>query len=219
MSKMKVFRRVLTGYGVLGAAITALCFALLLVAAGCSKPAATSAQSAAGIPASATSHEATPAGASTTANAGGLLSPQTTASTSEDVAVPATSAGAPVVAVGAGSAGDPSNQPPATPPAASAAPVSVRLPQLIDLGAKTCIPCKKMAPILEELSATYVAYFGVQFIDVRENPSMAKQYDIRFIPTQIFYDAQARELYRHIGFYSKEEILAKWRALGVDVGK
>jgi thioredoxin 1 len=76
-----------------------------------------------------------------------------------------------------------------------------------------------MAPILEELAETHKAYFKVEFIDVWVNPSMAKEYNVRIIPTQVFYDAGGRELYRHIGFYSKEEILDKWRGLGVDVGK
>ena len=76
-----------------------------------------------------------------------------------------------------------------------------------------------MAPILEELAETHKAYFTVEFIDVWVNPSMAKEYNVRIIPTQVFYDAGGRELYRHIGFYSKEEILDKWRGFGIDVGK
>jgi thioredoxin 1 len=102
---------------------------------------------------------------------------------------------------------------------AAAGSESVRLPRLVDLGAGKCIPCKKMAPILEALAETHKAYFTVEFIDVWVNPSMAKEYNVRIIPTQIFYSAAGRELYRHVGFYSREEILTKWRGLGVDVGK
>jgi thioredoxin 1 len=35
------------------------------------------------------------------------------------------------------------------------------------------------------------------------------------IPTQIFFDAEGRELFRHTGFLAKEDILAKWKELGV----
>jgi thioredoxin 1 len=35
------------------------------------------------------------------------------------------------------------------------------------------------------------------------------------IPTQIFFDASGRELYRHQGFMSKTDILATWQRLGV----
>lgn len=89
------------------------------------------------------------------------------------------------------------------------------LPQLIDLGADKCIPCKMMAPILEELEKEYDNQFEVVFIDVWKNPDAAKPYKIKLIPTQIFYDKNGEEKFRHEGFYSKEDILAKWKELGV----
>jgi thioredoxin 1 len=100
-------------------------------------------------------------------------------------------------------------------PSEQAQPVA--LPQLIDLGADKCIPCKMMAPILEELQEEYKAKFRVEFIDVWKNPAMGRQWRIRVIPTQIFLDASGEELYRHEGFFSKEDILKKWEELGVDV--
>jgi thioredoxin 1 len=93
------------------------------------------------------------------------------------------------------------------------------LPRLIDLGATKCIPCKMMAPILEDLKKTYAGKIDVQFIDVWENPDAGKKYGINVIPTQIFYDAQGKELFRHEGFYGKEDILTKWKELGVELGK
>ena len=36
------------------------------------------------------------------------------------------------------------------------------------------------------------------------------------IPTQIFFGADGKELFRHEGFYSKADILAKWKTLGVE---
>ncbi len=91
------------------------------------------------------------------------------------------------------------------------------LPRLVDLGAGKCIPCKMMAPILEELKAELAGRLQVDFIDVWENPDAGKEYRIRLIPTQIFYDAAGNELYRHEGFMSKEDILAKWKEFGVDL--
>jgi len=81
------------------------------------------------------------------------------------------------------------------------------LPKLIDLGAGKCIPCKMMAPILDELKREYAGKLNIVFIDVGENPSEVQQYEIRVIPTQIFYDANGKEFFRHEGFFSKEEIL------------
>ena len=92
-----------------------------------------------------------------------------------------------------------------------------KLPRLLDLGASKCIPCKLMAPILEELKKEYAETFNVEFIDVWKNPAAGKEYKIRMIPTQIFYDASDKEMFRHEGFMSKEDILAKWKDLGVNL--
>jgi len=94
-------------------------------------------------------------------------------------------------------------------------PASASLPRLLDLGAGKCIPCKMMAPILEELKKEYAGQFEVVFLDVWENPQAAAQYGIRVIPTQIFFDSSGKELFRHEGFYSREDILNRWKTLGI----
>jgi len=91
------------------------------------------------------------------------------------------------------------------------------LPRLVDLGAGKCIPCKKMAPILEELKKDYAGRIEVEFIDVWKNPDAGKAYNVEMIPTQIFYDASGKELFRHVGFFGREDILAQWKELGVDL--
>ncbi|MDX9780424.1 MAG: thioredoxin family protein [Candidatus Neomarinimicrobiota bacterium] len=90
------------------------------------------------------------------------------------------------------------------------------LPKLLDLGAEKCIPCKEMAPILEELKNDYAGVLEVEFIDVwkPENQQAAAKYGIRSIPTQIFFDPEGKELWRHVGYISKEDILKKWKELG-----
>jgi len=52
----------------------------------------------------------------------------------------------------------------------TAAPKPSGSPRLVDLGAGKCIPCKKMAPILEELKQEYAGRLAVEFIDVWVNP-------------------------------------------------
>jgi len=91
------------------------------------------------------------------------------------------------------------------------------LPRLVDLGAGKCIPCKAMAPILEGLKAEYAGRMEVQFIDVWKDPDAARPYDIRIIPTQVFQGADGKELARHEGFMAKDEILARWKAVGVNL--
>lgn len=93
------------------------------------------------------------------------------------------------------------------------------LPRFLDLGSTTCVPCKLMAPIIEELRTEYAGIMEVHFLDVNTNPILNEEFDIRVIPTQIFYDAEGQELFRHEGFMSKEDILAKWTELGIKLIK
>ena len=92
---------------------------------------------------------------------------------------------------------------------------SARLPELVDLGSKFCIPCKKMAPILAELTAEYAGRVKVTVIDVREDKEAGRRYGIKLIPTQIFFDADGREVSRHEGFLAKRDIVAQFEAMGV----
>ena len=87
---------------------------------------------------------------------------------------------------------------------------------LVDLGADKCIPCKMMAPILEELRQEYKGRAAVVFLDVWKDRTLAGRFGIRVIPTQIFYDRQGKEFLRHEGFLSKEHIELVLKKLGVD---
>ena len=77
---------------------------------------------------------------------------------------------------------------------------------MVDLGADKCIPCKLMAPILERLEPEYKGKAAIVFIDVWKNPERAKKFGISSIPTQIFYDKNGKEQYRHAGFMDEKEI-------------
>lgn len=90
-----------------------------------------------------------------------------------------------------------------------------KLPMLVDLGKGTCIPCKKMKPILDELKAEYEGRAIVKVIDLRYDRQAARKYGVRLIPTQIFYDAEGYEVYRHQGFMDKQSIKMKFAEMGV----
>lgn len=98
----------------------------------------------------------------------------------------------------------------ASPPAQTSA-----LPRLVDLGADKCIPCKMMAPILAEMKTTFAGRLEVEFVDVWKTPEAGRRYGVRLIPTQIFFAPDGTELARHEGFLSREDIVAKWKELGV----
>ena len=90
-------------------------------------------------------------------------------------------------------------------------------PRLVDLGLPACIPCAMMAPGLEELKTEYAGRLEVEFINTFYNPGAKTQYNAPFCATQIFIAASGRELFRHVGYYSKKDILAKWKELGIDL--
>ena len=92
---------------------------------------------------------------------------------------------------------------------------SKKIPRLLDLGATKCMACKAMEPVLEDLRKEYKEQFRVEFIDVWENPKEAEKYKIQSIPTQIFFDADGNELFRHMGFMSKEDILKTFKEKNV----
>jgi thioredoxin 1 len=87
---------------------------------------------------------------------------------------------------------------------------------MVDLGAKSCIPCKMMAPILEKLEKDYKGRAAILFLDVWKDPEQAKRFGISVIPTQIFYDKQGKEVLRHTGFMGEEAIVAQLKKMGVN---
>lgn len=104
-------------------------------------------------------------------------------------------------------------------PAAAATPAKdapkAGLPRLVDLGSTTCIPCKEMAPILEGLKTEFKGRVAVEFIDVTKNAAAADEYKINVIPTQVFFDKDGKEVFRHEGFLPKADILAEFVKMGV----
>jgi len=86
---------------------------------------------------------------------------------------------------------------------------------MIDLGAKKCIPCKMMAPILKRLEKEYEGRAAIVFLDVWKDPAPAKRFTIQAIPTQIFFDKDGKEYYRHTGFLDEKSIVAMLIKMGV----
>ncbi|MFA6617729.1 MAG: thioredoxin family protein [Candidatus Neomarinimicrobiota bacterium] len=106
----------------------------------------------------------------------------------------------------------------AGPKKASSVTMNEKLPKMVDFWSPTCPPCRQMMPILAELEEEYAHAFKLVKVDTSkpENRDLAMQNQIQYIPTQIFYDENGEQLFRHVGFYSKEDILNKWKELGYD---
>ena len=87
---------------------------------------------------------------------------------------------------------------------------------MLDLGAKKCIPCKMMAPIMEKMERVFKGKAAIVFIDVWKHHDQVKRFGMRSIPTQIFYNEKGEEVYRHVGFMSEKEIVKQLKNMGVN---
>ena len=67
--------------------------------------------------------------------------------------------------------------------------LSYGLPVIVDFGADSCEPCKKMAPILAELNKDLRGQAIVKFVDVWKNNQASGNMPLEVIPTQFFFNA------------------------------
>ena len=89
------------------------------------------------------------------------------------------------------------------------------LPEMVVLHSPDCPSCREMAPILAEMQTTFSGQLSFELIDVMENREAEQQFGIFATPTVVFFDPEGTELFRHTGFFSRAEMLAKWQELGV----
>lgn len=89
-------------------------------------------------------------------------------------------------------------------------------PTIAEFGSNTCIPCKQMKPILEKLAVDYKSRLNVVIVEVYEQRELTQKYGIMGIPTQVVFDSSGKEVTRHIGYWSKEEIIAQLEKMGVE---
>jgi thioredoxin 1 len=78
----------------------------------------------------------------------------------------------------------------------------------VELGSVNCIPCKAMQPIMKSIEEKYGSQIKVVFYDVwkQDQKHFAQMYNIRLIPTQVFLDANGKELMRHEGYFPEKDI-------------
>ena len=101
----------------------------------------------------------------------------------------------------------------AMPAQAQGSPPAKGKPALYEFGAKTCIPCQQMKQVMAELTATHSDQVEFRMVYVDENRPLFGEYKIVAIPTQVFLDASGKEVDRHLGALTKEEVLQKLKEL------
>jgi thioredoxin 2 len=76
---------------------------------------------------------------------------------------------------------------------------------IVDCWAPWCAPCRLVAPVLDELAAKYAGGIKIAKLNVDENPVTAAQYDIRNIPTLLFF-RDGKLINRVMGALPREEL-------------
>jgi thioredoxin 1 len=80
-----------------------------------------------------------------------------------------------------------------------------RIPVLVDFWAERCPPCRKVAPILDELAREYAGKASFAMVNVDQNSSLATQYGVMSLPTLILFK-NGKPLQQVVGLRPKEEL-------------
>jgi peptidylprolyl isomerase len=88
-------------------------------------------------------------------------------------------------------------------------------PSLAEFGRGTCIPCKQMKPILEDLAVQYKDRLNVSIVSIDDYRELTSYYKIMIIPTQIGFDRNGKEVFRHIGAWPKDQIISELLKIGI----
>ncbi len=86
-------------------------------------------------------------------------------------------------------------------------------PVVIDFWAPWCGPCRSIAPIIEELAATYEDRAVIGKYNVDEGDELSVEYGIRNIPTLLFFDKSGNMVDKHVGTITHDLLTSKIDAL------
>jgi thioredoxin 1 len=86
-------------------------------------------------------------------------------------------------------------------------------PALYEFGAGHCFSCKEMEKVMAALKPLYSGQVEFRMVYADKEKDLFKQYKIMLIPTQVFLDASGKEVERHIGPLTREEVIQKLKEL------
>ncbi len=85
-------------------------------------------------------------------------------------------------------------------------------PVVVDFYATWCGPCKRLAPIMEDLAESYKSKVKFVKVDIDNASELANQYQIEGVPTVIFYQG-GKVASKVVGLVPREVLKGKIEAL------
>jgi thioredoxin 1 len=81
-------------------------------------------------------------------------------------------------------------------------------PVVVDFWATWCMPCKMLAPIVEEIANEYKGKYKIAKLNIDDAMDVAANLSVMNIPTLIFF-SKGKEVARMVGAASKRDIIKK----------
>ena len=72
-----------------------------------------------------------------------------------------------------------------------------------------------MKPVMHEIAKEYKDIIQVVFYDVWKSEKQSQKYGVKIIPPKIFFDKNGDEIMRHVGFFSKDDIIKMLKEKGI----
>ncbi len=86
-------------------------------------------------------------------------------------------------------------------------------PAIVDFNATWCGPCKRIAPILEELAAEYQGKIDIYKVDIDKERKLAEAFNVSSIPAILYIPADGSEPVMTVGSRGKEKFKEEIKTL------
>ncbi len=86
---------------------------------------------------------------------------------------------------------------------------------IVEFGGEHCIPCMQMQPVLQDLQVALGEKAAVHNFWIQQHPETAQRFKIMVMPTQVVFDPQGDEVFRHMGYFPPAEFQRALREKGL----